>query len=72
MSIHNVAFKFCHQNSCSLIMTFALKHFHSWAIAALIWSSVLPAATAFSISASEMAEFEPKAIRSAVKGTPSF
>ena len=72
MSIHNVAFKFYHQNFCSLIITFTFKHFQSWAIAALIWSSVLPAATAFSISASEMAELEPRAIRSAVKGTPSF
>ena len=41
-------------------------------MAALIWASVFPAATAFSISASEMALFEPKAIKSWVKGTPSF
>ena len=41
-------------------------------MAALICSSDLPAATAFSIKASEMAELEPSFRRSSVKGTPSF
>lgn len=42
------------------------------AIAALISVSDLPAATAFSMRASEMAEFDPSAIKSVVNGTPNF
>ena len=43
------------------------------AIAALISYSDFPAATAFSIRASEIAELPPgKAIKSAVNGTPSL
>ena len=42
------------------------------AIAAEISYSLLPAATALSIKASEIAELLPKAIKSEVNGTPSF
>lgn len=45
---------------------------HKVAIAALIWASDLPAATAFSIKASEIAEFDPSAKRSGVNGIPNF
>jgi hypothetical protein len=42
------------------------------AIAAFIYASVFPAATAFSIRASEIAEFEPRFIKSWVNGIYSF
>lgn len=41
-------------------------------MAALIWASVLPRATAFSIKASEIAELEPSLEISSVKGIPSL
>lgn len=41
-------------------------------MAALIWSSVLPAATAFSMSASDIALLVPRLARSGVKGIPNF
>lgn len=41
-------------------------------MAVLIWATVFPAATAFSIKASEIAELLPKAKRSFVKGTPNL
>jgi len=42
------------------------------AIAAFIYSSVFPAATAFSMSASDIAAFEPRAKSSGVKGIPNL
>lgn len=42
------------------------------AIALLISTSDLPAATAFSIKESEMSELDPNFIRSSVNGIPSF
>jgi len=41
-------------------------------MAALIYASVFPAATAFSMRASEMAALDPRAIRSAENGMPSI
>lgn len=42
------------------------------AIAEFIYSSVFPAATAFSIKASDIAELLPKDKRSALNGIPNF
>jgi len=42
------------------------------AIAALICSSVFPAATAFSMRASDIAALEPRAKSSGVKGMPNL
>lgn len=47
-------------------------HLHNDAIALLISASDFPAATAFSINESEIAELDPKFIRSSVKGIPNF
>ena len=45
---------------------------HRDAIALLISASDFPAATAFSIRESEIAELEPKFIKSSVNGIPNF
>jgi len=45
---------------------------HKVDMAASIWASVLPAETAFSIRAFEIAAFVPRATRSAVNGIPSL
>lgn len=45
---------------------------HKAAMAALIYASVLPRATAFSINASEIAELDPSLEISSVNGIPSF
>ena len=41
-------------------------------MAALIWASDLPRATAFSIKASDIALLDPKASKSFVKGIPNL
>lgn len=58
--------------SCHLNRVWFYRVAHKEAMAALICSSDFPAATAFSMSASEMAELEPSLRRSSVNGTPSF
>lgn len=47
-------------------------HVQREAIAALICASDFPAATAFSMRASEMALLDPRLRRSLVNGTPNF
>lgn len=53
--------------------TIIVNSFHQIeAMAAFIYSSVLPAATAFSMRASEIAALDPRAKSSGVKGMPSL